>query len=102
MQGDSLFERQSYTLEIIADTATSVTEQLSDVPLRIYPNPACSMITIDGREVFTSYTIVDIHGRSVMAGVASTSIDISPLNSGVYMFTLVQGSHVHTVRFVKD
>lgn len=101
VQGDSIIERQSYTLVISPDTTTSVSEELGLASVRVYPNPADAMITIDGIEAQASFTIVDIYGRDVTAGITAGSIDISPLPSGTYVLRLQQGGKVATLRFVR-
>ena len=80
---------------------TSATEHLCDTHIALYPNPATTSLTINGIEAQASFTIVDIYGRVVAAGITAGSIDISPLPSGTYVLRLQQGGKVATLRFVR-
>ena len=83
-----------FTKELV--NAVGLTEFKNQI-LNVYPNPASGIINV----IFSSYeneialSIVDLSGRTVAsrelnvnAGMAQESIDISHLNSGVYLLTL--------------
>jgi hypothetical protein len=55
--------------------------------MKVYPNPFQHTITLEGLSEQMSYSIVDVNGRTVQAGITSGVID-SPLPAGVYTLTL--------------
>ncbi|HEY0046085.1 MAG TPA: zinc-dependent metalloprotease family protein [Flavobacterium sp.] len=69
---------------------------LNDLSIRVYPNPASDLIHIDGE--FTSYQLFSILGQQVLSGQEPV-IDISGLQSGVYLLQFDSG---HTIKVVKN
>ena len=102
VQGDTLIERQTYTLVISPDTTTSVAEEIGSSALRVYPNPASESVTIVGIDAPSFFSVVDLNGRSLAAGTTTGSISISPLLPGAYILTLQIGGQARSVRFVKQ
>jgi CubicO group peptidase (beta-lactamase class C family) len=102
VQGDTLIERQTYTLVISPDTTTSVAEEIISSALRVYPNPASESVTIVGIDAPSFFSVVDLNGRSLAAGTTTGSINISPLPPGAYILTLQVGGEARSVRFVKE
>ncbi len=75
------------TFEIIADPELSVQEeQLSSV--KIYPNPASSVITVENIDLEATITIYDTLGRTVLSFIndnpISYAMDIRSLPKGLY------------------
>lgn len=79
--------------------------------LRLYPNPAASVITITAGECFSpaDLSFVDMAGRTItIAGRTATGlpsgetiIDVSELVTGPYMLVLRTAGQTHMVRFSK-
>ncbi|MBL0127113.1 MAG: T9SS type A sorting domain-containing protein [Flavobacteriales bacterium] len=73
-------------------------------PLNVYPNPASDRITIDLAQVNGppyEYFLSDAAGRTVRSGsLASSSLDVKPLASGIYQLVLRSKGAVHTSRLV--
>ena len=68
----------------------------------LYPNPATNTLTISNTEPITTIHITDIVGQTVLQtqpNAASTKIDVSGLQAGIY-FVKVNGSEVR--KFVKQ
>ena len=63
-----------------------ITNGISEQPIRIYGN------SIEFGMDIVSYTITDISGKTCMAGSDSTIIDISALNTGLYILRCVDKS----------
>ena len=63
-----------------------ITDGISEQPIRIYGN------SIEFGMDIVSYTITDISGKTCMAGSDSTIIDISALNTGLYILRCVDKS----------
>jgi len=70
--------------------ATSVADaHLEEV--RVYPNPCKDVLYLEGTSPGTEYSMRDITGREVAAGITSsaqTSMDVTGLNAGVYLLRL--------------
>ena len=83
-----------FTKEVV--NAVGLTEFKNEI-LNVYPNPASGIINVifSSNENEIALSIVGLSGRTVAsrelnvnAGMAQESIDISHLNSGVYLLTL--------------
>ena len=71
-------------------TYSSSYDNASDVyagPIMVYPNPSNGVINIVSDEEIVSVEIIDISGR-VVASEASKTIDVSWLNSGLYLLRI--------------
>lgn len=100
------------THALIVDNFT-VTETLSTADfassrLSVYPNPANNIVNISNNEniLINKVSIVDINGRivksSIFGGVASTQINISELNSGVYFMNIDTNEGLATKKIMKN
>ena len=83
-----------FTKEVV--NAVGLTEFKNEI-LNVYPNPASGIINVifSSNDNEIALSIVDLSGRTVASrelnvntGMAQESIDISHLNSGVYLLTL--------------
>ena len=64
---------------------TGVVETRHTTSLQIYPNPTSGQLIINNEQlIINGFEIFDVAGRVVMSQVASKSIDISHLPSGIY------------------
>ncbi len=72
--------------------------------LSLYPNPANGGLIYIGdasKAVGATYYISDITGKQVLGGLLnSNSVDISSLNSGMYILTTISGNKVYTGKFL--
>lgn len=71
---------------------------ISDLKVRIYPNPAKNNIKIEGE--YTTLSIIDITGKVVKTVMAQPSIDVSDLNNGIYVLNIVGESGIKTVKMM--
>lgn len=70
--------------------------------IRIYPNPAQAKITIDTNGDIEEFKILDSKGQLVQTSQnVQKTIDISELNSGMYLIQVQTQQSVQTARFVK-
>ena len=91
-QGDTLIERQSYTLVISPDTTTSVDEVGMHSALSVYPNPATESITIGTASPLSSNSIAEIidgrglvvHSAVMQMGSMQHVVSLSMLPDGIY------------------
>lgn len=93
---------------VYSGTCTLGTESFSSYLFTLYPNPARDLVTIEGSNSsnIMSYKIVDLNGRSVKSmeniNENSTQINISDLQSGVYMMTINSDQGTVTKKIVKQ
>lgn len=73
---------------------------LQEVPtaqsnISVYPNPTTGLLNIGGAAMADNYQIFDLCGRSMLSGVlAQPSIDMTELNSGVYVIRVTRKGQV--------
>lgn len=87
-------------ITINVQTCTGISELHGNM-FSIYPNPAKEFLTIDGVDL-DSYKILNLLGEVILKGKLnenSNSIDISYLNSGVYLINLNDKA---IKRFIKE
>ena len=81
-----------------ASTETDDTNQ----HLKVYPNPVKEFLNValNGFEAQT-YQIMDMSGRVVMQGMYTEKLDVSRLDSGIYVLKLMIGEKSKSERFIK-
>lgn len=85
-------------------TPTS-TDDLLDIDLKLFPNPAKNALTIQADEVVEQFEIYSITGVLVAFDKAvgnNTSIDISNLSNGIYLLKATSKGHAIIKKFVKE
>lgn len=68
-------------------------------PLKVFPNPASVLITIQGLNKLSNYEIVDLTGSVVLKGYTEGEIDITQLNAGIY---ILRTDNALSIKFVKQ
>jgi pimeloyl-ACP methyl ester carboxylesterase len=102
VQGDTLLERQTYTLVISPDTTTSVNDDELGHSLRAYPNPASDRITIESASPLRNDAIAEIldaRGQVVrrmtfQRGESRIAMDVQDLPSGSYAVRVTIGDTI--------
>ena len=89
-----ILERNS---TVILDPALSV-ENIQNLSLKIYPNPAKEILHISGISGKKYYEIIGADGKLVLKGNTSENINISSLAKGMYIFK-IEGK---TFKFIKE
>lgn len=79
----------------------TVSIEENDLDISVYPNPANSMITIDGVSG-ASYVIVDQIGRTVDNGFVNGPINVEDLETGTYIIHVELNEKSSFVRFIKE
>ncbi|QEC66012.1 T9SS type A sorting domain-containing protein [Panacibacter ginsenosidivorans] len=102
-----------YTLRAVQGTgpsskdASSLIAQQSKSGMKVYPNPAHTIINIATTKMpeQSVIKIADVYGRTIMQqkGAANTKIDVSRLTAGSYFVTVItkEGSIIYNTKFVK-
>jgi hypothetical protein len=95
---------KSIPIRVIYDANLSGLSPLSEERLSIYPNPASSILNIDGMHAADQIQLLDLQGKSILSGnQQSKSLDISTLEKGVYLLRVTrEGKHIQTVKILKD
>lgn len=90
-----------YELELYGQAVkTSVINEKQLEKFSISPNPAKSYITLDGVKQGKVYSIYSLSGQCLQRGhIQSPKIDISQLNSGIYLLHI---SQYEAVRLIKE
>lgn len=87
----------------LADLTTLASGQFEVSKFNLYPNPTKSdfvNITSTGSETIQA-NVFDILGKQVLnAAVANGRLDVSPLNTGVYIVKLTQGAATTTKKLI--
>jgi PKD repeat protein len=96
-------EVEDYTVEVNRATFESVQDPIAQ-DLKLYPNPAHQYFIIAGIETENSnYHIVNANGQIVQSGILHNyeeQIDISKLNSGMYMVRIVSAQQTKTMSLI--
>ncbi len=80
-----------------------VNEQLNN--LRLYPNPVRDVLQLSVASEMVSYEIYSLVGKNVTAATVAngaSSIDVSALQAGVYLFKVSFGAEFKTYTLVKE
>lgn len=69
-----------------------------------YPNPATSLVTIEGKNNIDSISIHNLLGQEVLVAkpnATQTTLDVSSLNAGLYIVTTTSNGKVATSKLLK-
>lgn len=71
--------------------------------LKIYPNPAKDVVTIETKEKVETYTIFNMAGQKVLSGTTSGTINIKSLSKGNYILNVKTiDSKSHSSKLIKN
>jgi len=91
-----------HVIDAVLIDATASLEDIDNLTITMYPNPATDFITIDSNEN-GNYTIVDVMGAVVAEGtVDNNKVNVSSLNKGTYYVNFTTENGVYQGRFVKN
>jgi chitinase len=102
--GQDCFDDNSL-LNVINTTkqATLGVNETTARAVMVFPNPVHDVLSVIGTELSGVYKITDIMGSVVAAGIQLSRIDVSSLEQGVYILSVVNRGHGTTAtRFVKN
>lgn len=75
-------------------------DDVNGIAISIYPNPTSGMLTVEG-EGIRQVELIDINGRIMLQRANASNIDISNMESGVYMLRVTTDAGVRTEKIVK-
>lgn len=85
--------------------STGVVEAAEDHTIGIFPNPVQDLLTVVGADVQENeaYEIFDVTGKRVLQGTLDrTHVNVSSLNTGIYIISVQRGANSVQQRFVKE
>jgi len=68
----------------------------------VYPNPTTGQLTLPTELSRGNYSVIDMTGKEVKQGLASESLDVSNLSTGVFTLVVQTEDAVFASRFVKQ
>lgn len=77
-------------------------DEVNSKLFRIYPNPATDVISIAGVDENTQVSIFDLNGRKLQQRQNTQQIDVSNLQSGIYLVEISSTAKRQTLRFIKQ
>ncbi|QKX05202.1 T9SS type A sorting domain-containing protein [Aquimarina sp. TRL1] len=92
------------TEETVILERTDVAKETLTAAMSLYPNPAINHIQIQlaaKRTTATSYSILDLSGKTVQQGNFEKTIPVEHLKPGLYMIKIHVSGSTHTASFIK-
>jgi hypothetical protein len=75
---------------------------ISNSLISIYPNPAHTILFVEGIDQNSMISIYDLTGRMLInSQIVDNMIDISSLANGIYIIKIKGKSFIKTIRFIK-
>ena len=97
---------QKFSLIVTGDSVVELNNaSFSENDFKVYPNPATNSLNVISTNVeIESYEIYDVQGRIINSNLFSSSnqVDISQLQSGMYLIKLISQYGQTVKRFVKN
>lgn len=69
---------------------------INESVVSIYPNPVANFITINTSETVNSVTLFNLQGKQIMFQKNETILNVSQLESGMYIAKIDCGNHIET------
>jgi len=88
----------------ITVTATAGVKDINKLQLRVYPNPATDVITIDGVKTIDNVAVYDISGRQIFSAAASTpvvKVYLDNYAAGTYIVKVTAEGKTQSMSIVK-
>ena len=100
---DANFCSYSINITVVVDINTNVAEA-SDIDILLFPVPASDLLNVSGLVAGADYEVMDVQGRTVLAGTAQPTmrIDVRELSSGIHLLRLNENGTSRTMRFIKQ
>ncbi|KFC19626.1 GEVED domain-containing protein [Chryseobacterium sp. FH1] len=94
-------QAEDYTLDVLAD-GTLATTEIGKSKVSVYPNPFTDILNVSNVKGVKSISVLDTTGRRVKSISASSAIDLSNLNSGLYIVNLqIEDGSVKSFKVIK-
>lgn len=97
--GTSTMFSESFSFKLSSSGLDSLTNNSGVI---IYPNPANNYLMINSIKTVDKVELTDFTGRVLITSTNKTKIDISLLQTGVYLIRIYMGDKVHTKKLLKN
>ncbi len=84
------------------ETSTSTSNTIAADQIKIYPNPCYTILNIESDTNFDSLRILDMNGVQIFEASNSQVIDVSSLQPGFYILSLISGQTTINRHLVKS
>lgn len=93
-----------YYSYVVGDACTLGTQESGEKFVKIYPNPVKDVLNIEFLENNTIVVLTDITGRILLEKMVNSKdkIDVSKLNSGIYILTIKNNNIRKTFKLIKQ
>jgi plastocyanin len=103
--GGAILGINAYTLTIIDNDPSGISNIDFAANVKVFPNPATSNLTIENSIELPAVVITDILGKTVLSPGTLTAgthtFDVTALSAGMYFVTVLAENEILTKRFVK-
>jgi hypothetical protein len=93
------------TVKFDSSCATASVEDNNLLKISLYPNPTNNMLNISAKSTIKSAVIYNVLGKvvkNITINKVSDNIDVSSLNSGIYIIKYAIDNSVGTMKFIKE
>jgi len=97
-----------YNLPIETNEASTVFANLSrgdfnvDASVKIYPNPANSIVSIEAAGSITTVQLYDVQGRLLQITNGSSTLDVSARAKGIYFIKVITSNGIKVEKLIKQ
>lgn len=98
--GSAFIDNIAINNEASLSTAEGKLTKTKDA-IKLYPNPATDLLTIDSKEKIQNVSIYDMGGRKVNADLNDDKVNVKNLNSGNYIINIETKEGRTTEKFIK-
>ena len=78
------------------------TEEFDLEEMDIYPNPARDILNLRNVPLDAEITVINIEGRKVMEVNTFDKVNVSTLESGIYLLQVRSDEEVRMIKFIKE
>jgi len=94
---------EDYTVNIVSGAKQSETSRNTITDIKLYPNPASSIINITSVSENATFKVYNLLGQTIINGKLSNgSIDVSNINAGNYVLEITDKETTTVKRFIKQ
>ena len=84
-----------------SDCSTAGVDDLNQLDVLIYPNPATDKLYINGIKTMATISVFDLLGKEIFSVKTIKEVDVDFLPKGVYLIKIRENQNQATIRFMK-
>jgi len=85
-----------------ADLLASSTKEIEAIGVKLFPNPTSDVIHMEFEKPVSRIELFDIQGRKINTDIGPTNLNLSILESGIYILKIrFENGHIHSEKVVK-